>query len=63
MRVVCKRHTQRTSGKGFGVREKAFAVVARSYVKTLREMGRLERALEPLKYALKTYSNVYLEKR
>ena len=38
--------------------KKAFAVVARSYVKTLREMGVLERALEPLKYALKTYSNV-----
>ena len=64
MRVVCKRGgVQRTSGKGFGVREKAFAVVARSYVKTLREMGRLERALEPLKYALKMYSATVSRKR
>jgi hypothetical protein len=43
--------------------KKAFAVVARSYVKTLREMGVLERALEPLKCALKMYSNVVSRER
>ena len=43
--------------------KKAFAVVARSYVKTLREMGRLERALEPLKYALKMYSTTVSRKK
>ena len=43
--------------------KKAFAVVARSYVKTLREMGRLERALEPLKYALKMYSATVSRKK
>jgi tetratricopeptide (TPR) repeat protein len=36
--------------------KKAFAVVARSYVKTLREVKGLERAFEPLKYALRAYS-------
>ena len=43
--------------------KKAFAVVARSYVKTLREMGRLEGALEPLKYALKMYSTTVSRKK
>ena len=45
-------------------REKPLAVAARvADAKTLVEMGRLERALEPLKYALKMYSATVSRKK